>query len=89
VCAGCGQTICVNLVPPSIRQCINRVMIGLGLGTIDPVETGEALVAQIMPKEVEEATEALRKIIERLPVDPLPPPPSVEDLKRIFEEKKE
>jgi hypothetical protein len=64
-------------------------MIGLGLGTIDPVETGEALVAQIMPKEVEEATEALRKIIERLPVDPLPPPPSVEDLKRIFEEKKE
>lgn len=87
---GCDQTVCVNLVPPSVIHCINRVVAGLMLGTVDPPEAGEATVAQIMPREVKEAVELLNKIADRLPRDvQLPPPPTVDNIRRVVGELKE
>jgi hypothetical protein len=80
---GCDQTVCVDLVPPSVIHCIHRVIAGLLLGTVDPPEAGEQTVAQLAPKEVQEAVEALKRIAERLPSDPqLPTPPTPEEIER-------
>jgi len=87
---GCDQTVCVNLVPPSVINCINRVVAGLKLGTVDPPKEGEAPVAKIMPKEVKEAVEILKKITDKLPRDPqLPEPPTVDDIMKIIGQLKE
>jgi hypothetical protein len=87
---GCDQTVCVNLVPPSVLQCINRTLIGLHLGTVDPPKAGEERLAEIMPEEVKEATAVLRRIADKLPKDPrLPAPPTVDEIRRAVASEKE
>lgn len=66
---GCDTTACVDLVPPSVRQCIDRVLLGLQLGTLDPPQEGEQRVADVMPDEVQQAVQLLTRIAERLPED--------------------
>jgi hypothetical protein len=84
---GCDETVCVDLVPPSVIHCINRVIAGLQLGTVDPPEASEQTVAQLVPKEVQEAVEVLARIAERLPRDPqLPAAPTPDEAKAAVEE---
>lgn len=84
---GCNQTLCVNLVPPTVRHCIDRTILGLLLGTADPPQAGEETVAKMMPKEVQEAVSVLKKIREKLPPDPkLPTPPAAEEIPRMIKE---
>ncbi len=84
---GCNQTLCVNLVPPTVRHCIQRALLGLLVGTVDPPQRGDEPVAKIMPREVEEAVSVLKRIIEKLPADPkLPTPPTAEELPRLMRE---
>lgn len=88
--AACGKTICVNLVPTSIRYCIDRVITGLNLGTIAPTafaaKSGSPMmIANFMPKEIQVAFEALKMISERLPADNLPLPPSVDEIKSVID----
>lgn len=84
---GCDETVCVDLVPPSVIHCIQRVIAGLLLGTVDPPEAGEQTVAQLAPKEVQEAVEALTRVADRLPRDrQLPAPPSAEEIQSAIEE---
>jgi hypothetical protein len=81
---GCGQTACVDLVPPSVINCIQRVVAGLSLGTVDPPKAGEETVAQMMPAEVKQAVELLNKIAEKLPKDvQLPAPPTLDEIRRL------
>lgn len=83
----CDETVCVNLVPPSVIHCIQRTIAGLSLGTVDPPQAKDATVAEIMPREVQEAIAALRKVADKLPRDPqLPAPPSPEEIKQAAEE---
>jgi hypothetical protein len=59
------------------------------LSTVDPPE-GEEMVAQIMPREVQEAVEALKKVADKLPKDlQLPVPPTKEEIERIAKESEE
>jgi len=84
---GCSQTVCVNLVPPSVIQCINRVVLGLNMGTVDPPQKGDETVAKLMPKEVKEAVETLKRIAEKLPKDPkLPATPAEDEIHRMIRE---
>lgn len=66
---GCDTAACVDLVPPTVRQCIDRVLLGLQLGTLDPPQEGEQRVADVMPDEVQQAVQLLTRIAERLPED--------------------
>lgn len=86
---GCDHTVCVNLVIPTLFHCLLRTTAGLLVGTVDPPE-GEEMVSQVMPREVQEAVEALKKVAERLPKDlQLPPPPAKKDIERIARESEE
>ena len=79
---GCNETVCVNIVFPTVKDCINRVLAGLLLGTVDPPQ-GEKTVKETMPEEVGEAAKILRRIAERLPKEPgLPRVPPVEEIQR-------
>lgn len=82
---GCGQTVCLNLTIPTVWHCIQRAIVGLHLGTIDPPE-GEKRVAEVMPKEVEEAVRLLRTIADRLPPDSpeFPAPPTEEEISKFL-----
>jgi hypothetical protein len=75
---GCGETECVDLMLPSVRHCTDRMIIGLLAGAV-----GERPVRELIPQEAERAIEVLREIADRLPRDPLPPPPTEEDLQAI------
>lgn len=68
---GCGATICVDLVPPTVRHCIDRARSGIDLGTVDH----EHGVHEHAPRQAKTAANALKRLAERLPADPLPPPP--------------
>lgn len=68
---GCGATICVDLVPPTVRHCIERALTGITLGTVDH----EQQVHDLAPREARTATNALKRLAGRLPADPLPAPP--------------
>lgn len=84
--AACGQTVCVNLVPTTIRYCIDRVITGLKLGTIAPTAlAAHTMAANFIPKEIQVAFDALKTIIEKLPADYLPLPPSADDLKKAID----
>jgi len=86
---GCDQTVCVNLVPPAVKHCINRVLAGLLLGTVDPPREGEATVSSMMPGEVKEAVAILTKIASRLPEDALlPSTPTAGELEKMLREEK-
>ena len=79
----CDQTVCVDLVPPSIFQCIRRVIVALQIGTVE----GDRPLIEIMPREVQVAVEALDAIAARLPRDlGLPVPPTAEEVRRAEEE---
>lgn len=68
---GCGATVCVDLVPPTVRHCIERALTGITLGTVDH----EQQVHDVAPREARTATNALKRLAGRLPADPLPAPP--------------
>jgi Common central domain of tyrosinase len=68
---GCGATVCVDLVPPTVRHCIERALTGITLGTVDH----EQQVHDLAPREARTATNALKRLAGRLPADPLPAPP--------------
>lgn len=69
---GCGATVCVDLVPPTVRHCIARAVTGIALGTA----VADKKVHELAPREAKAATNALDKLAARLPADPLPPPPT-------------
>jgi hypothetical protein len=67
---GCGATVCVDLVPPMVRHCIERVVAGLVAGTVDDQPLGE-----VVGDQAARVAEALREVAASLPDQPLPPPP--------------
>jgi hypothetical protein len=83
---GCDQTVCVDIVLPSVRDCIDRVLAGLQLGTVDPPEEGEEKVRDVVPEEeMNRAIEVLNSIAERLTRgERMPPPPTQEELSQAF-----
>lgn len=82
----CDQTVCVDLVLPSIFHCIHRTIVGLQIGTVE----GDRRLVEMMPREVQLAVEALEAIAERLPRDPSPPaPPSAEEIEKAVKEQQE
>jgi hypothetical protein len=73
----CDETVCVNLVVPPVFHCVQRTILAMQAGTI-----GDQPVAQIAPREVEQALEALQTLADRLPRErPLPEPPTVEQVR--------
>lgn len=85
---GCDQTVCVNLVIPTLLHCVLRTITGLLLSTVDPPE-GEEMVVKIMPREVKEAVKALNKVADKLPKDlQLPVPPTKKEIEKIAKEPK-
>ena len=82
---GCDQTVCVNLVIPTLLHCVLRMVTGLRTGTID-----KEMVAQIMPREVQEAVDALNRVADKLPKDlQLPVPPTKEEIEKAAKEQEE
>jgi hypothetical protein len=80
---GCNETVCVSIVFPTVKDCINRTLAGLLLGTVDPPQEEEKTVKNIMPNEVSQAVQILGRIAERLPREVgLPEPPTVEEIQR-------
>ena len=81
---GCGQTVCVNLVLPTVRHCIERTLVGLQIGTLDPPK-GEERVSDVMPELVAKAEEVLRAITDKLPPDSpeLPAVPPEETIRQL------
>jgi hypothetical protein len=79
--ACCGQTVCANLIIPTVKHCILRMAASLQAATIDP-EGGEDLVIDVWPDEVFQATSSLLQIAELLPEDSLefPQAPDVDDI---------
>jgi hypothetical protein len=75
---GCGETECVDLVLPGVFHCIQTTIAGLLVGTA----RGTA-IRELLPREVDQAVEILNQISERLPRDPLPAPPSPEEIERL------
>lgn len=84
---GCGKTACVNLVIPNAIDCLLRTVLGLQMGTVDPPK-GEATIREAMPKEVEEAIDAMQKVIEKLPKSVFPPPPTPGEIRELEKKKK-
>jgi Common central domain of tyrosinase len=68
----CGATVCVDLVPPTVRHCVERAAIGIAHGTVGPEEH----VHDVAPREARTATNALNRLAAKLPADPLPAPPA-------------
>lgn len=91
--AACGEKVCVNLVPTTIRYCLDRVIIGFNLGTIAPIapkglaadSASPQMIAKSMPSEIKVAFDALKKITEKLPTDNLPLPPSLDEIQSVID----
>jgi hypothetical protein len=73
---GCDSTECVELVLPGVLHCVQGTITGLLAGAVL-----DRPVRELMPREVEQAVEVLTLITERLPRDPLPPPPTEEEIR--------
>jgi hypothetical protein len=67
----CGATVCVDLVPPTVRHCIDRAAAGIAHGTVGREEH----VHDVAPREARTAANALKRLAGKLPADPLPAPP--------------
>lgn len=83
----CNSTICVSLLPTTVRFCIERAILGIQHGTV--VMSKEKKVKDKVPKEkIDKAVKALKEIKELLPEDEFPYglPVSPEELEK--EEKK-
>ena len=81
---GCDATACVDLLIGPLGHCIHRMMTALRMGGTGD---GDRPVAQMIPKEVQEALEALERIAERLPKERgLPDPPSADEVRWAFQE---
>lgn len=82
----CNETVCVNLVHPSLHQCISRLLPALELSTFgpQPMDAERKTVKEAMPKQVKTAMEALKEIAEKLPEDvQLPTPPTAAEIRKI------
>ena len=69
---GCDATVCVDLVPPTVRHCVARALTGIEHGTADH----EHKVHEHAPRQAQTAANALRRLAAKLPADPLPAPPA-------------
>lgn len=69
---GCCETVCVDLVPPTVRHCIERALAGIEHGTADH----EQHVHDVAPREAKTAINALKRLAAKLPPDPLPATPT-------------
>jgi hypothetical protein len=64
-------------VVPPIFHCVQRTILAMQVGTI-----GDQPVAQIAPREVEQALDSLQALADRLPRErPLPEPPTPEQVR--------
>jgi len=61
-----GETISVNLIPTTVRLCINRALLGVKLGTA-MVNNEEVPIAKIAPREVEGFEKAAAALAGKLP----------------------
>jgi hypothetical protein len=79
--ACCGETICVNLILPTVKHCLLRMAVSLQAATIDP-EGEEDRVVDVWPREVRDATATLLRIAELLPDDSFefPQAPNMDDI---------
>ena len=86
---GCDEAVCVNLVPPSVIHCINRVVAGLKFGTI----WDKTKVKAEYPPEVKAAIKALEEIAGKLPEDrqfpALPGEGDIKDIEKVAGEQKD
>lgn len=69
---GCRETVCVDLVPPTVRHCIERALLGITHGTADE----KRRVPDVAPREARTAINALKRLASKLPPDPLPAVPT-------------
>jgi hypothetical protein len=84
---GCNETVCVNLMSPSLGNCIRGMITALQLGTAVVKGKGEVPLAELMPKEVNEATALLQTIADEIPEDSnLPLPPTAEEVRKAAAE---
>lgn len=80
---GCGEKKCVSLLPTSLKHCIFRMISGLKLGgAVGRMAGDEVKATNVAAKETDHALEALMAIADKLPEDPLPPPPEI-DVKEL------
>jgi hypothetical protein len=78
VTVGCCERACVDLVPPTVRHCIERAAAGIARGTADH----EQHVHDLAPREARTALNALRRLAAKLPADPLPAVPGDDERQR-------
>jgi hypothetical protein len=86
---GCNETVCVNLLPSSVRNCMQRLVAALELGTAPMKGEEETPLADAMPRETKEAADLLKRIAEKLPeVSNFPEPPTAAEIKEATVEPK-
>ena len=83
---GCGKTVSVNIVIPNAIDCLLRTILGIQAGTVD-TPGGEAMIRNVMPKEVGDTVEAMKQIVEKLPASMLPHPPTLEELEELHKKR--
>ena len=62
---GCNSIVCVNLLPTTVRYCIERALVGLRYGTASTMMISE----KIPEDKLNKAIEALESVKEYLPKD--------------------
>jgi hypothetical protein len=82
---GCDETACVSLLPTTVRYCLVRTVVGVLGGTVDP-PAGEESVRKIFPKEADAVVRAINALVEKLPKDNIPSPPTIEQLEEETQE---
>lgn len=66
---GCDATVCVSLLPTTVRYCLDRAIIGLKHGT-----TSTTKISEKIPKDkINEAIRALESVKEYLPKEEVIP----------------
>ena len=83
-----GISVGLNIVIPNAIDCLFRTILGIQAGTVDP-PGGEAIIRNVMPKEVGDAVEAMKQIVEKLPASMLPHPPTLEELAELHKKRPE
>lgn len=86
----CNSTVCVSLLPTTVRFCIDRAILGILHGTF--VMSEETRISEKAPKEkINAAIRALEEIKGLLPKDELPYglPVTPEELEKMAKREKE
>ena len=81
---GCDATVCVSLLPTTVRYCIDRTIIGLKYGTASTTKISEKV-----PKDkINEAIRVLESVKEYLPKEEVIPE-MYKELEEILEKEPE